>query len=454
MALHDGVDVGKEGEGNESLGRVKITRFVDGGVAIAAKFVHPIADAQNLADFLHYWAKVHRELAEGKTLNGIAEEISTIKINEDSRKEENGETNGTTEKATEPETNGATENHTNGVTEQHTNGSIKGTAKKESKSTSVLPEDFKPYLDPDQFMAYAAGDINAPTPDSSLIKASRSLPIHRYDWWASTNGCPPPFLWRTQTAPEILASGIEFPPLSNPIPWSDLDVLSPISSYNLQFSPQEIENMYKEASKDSESGSLRVSRLDALLAHIWTLIIRARNLPGDDEVFLNMIVNFRAKLEPPLPTSFIGTPAILAYAKSTASNTSTSSSQTSGFASLAQALRSTVSSFTPSTIPNFLHDAAHGIETKRFWQTFIGKHHVTATSWLHHGLYDVDFGSGSRLRYAEPVMPPYLVCVTEGEGERKEGGKWYERGATVSIHFETRVVDRLLQDPGLRRFDY
>lgn len=398
MALHDGVELGPD----LSLMRVKITTFSCGGVAIAAKVVHPLCDAEALTCFIRYWSTVHAHLDVSNTRNGG----------------------------------------------------------RDSSLSQLAPS-----FDPDLFMSYASGNLDATTADDSLVLSARSLPMHRYDWWASAKGCPPGLLWRTQITEDVKASGIILPSLSTPIPWDDLDFTSGISSYSIQFSAREISNMYAEATSQLYSNvevaqpGKRISRLDVLLAHLWTLVIRARALPPDDEIYFNMVVNFRGKIDPPLSKYSVGTPAVLGYARSTAKDTI----GREGLSALAGEIRSTVQSFNTTTISHFLHDAAHQIEPKRYWQVFIGKHHVSATAWLHHGLYDIDFGSGKKPRYVEPVMPPYMICVTEGlqdkisYKEEKRPSKtqsWYANGASVAIHLESDVLNRLLQDPELRRFDY
>lgn len=314
-----------------------------------------------------------------------------------------------------------------------------------------------PVLEPGLLMDIAAGDIDSVCPDEDLKESAYKLPVHRFDWWASANGCPPPFLWRTQCAPEVQSSGVDIPPLGTPIPWEDWDMICPVSHYNIQFSPREIENMHTAAliSRRDTDHPLGLSRLDALLSHIWGLIIQARHLPADDEVYFNMVLSFRSRVSPSLPKGFVGTPAILSYAKSTVS----SAVGLDSLPILARAIRTSISSFSPSTIPSFLHNAAYQIDPKRYWQTFIGRHHVTATAWLHHGVNKVDFGWG-RPRHVEPIMPGYMMCITEADtsgvaakGE-VEHELWHAGGANVSIHFETVVMDRLLQNPRLRAFDY
>ncbi|KXJ87205.1 hypothetical protein Micbo1qcDRAFT_151973 [Microdochium bolleyi] len=370
LALDDGHTVD-----NLPVTKVTITTFPCGGLAVAAKVVHPLYDAESLVRFMHTWSATHANMFHGAE---------------------------------------------HGILELR--------------------------LQPDLFMSYALGDINAPCPDPSITQVSRELPLHRYDWWASADGCPPSLRWRTE------------PPADTRIPWEDADLEAPISSYTILFSRPEIEAMYLEAALQGTCAGLSswgtISRLDALLAHIWSLIVRARKLPTTDTVYANMALGFRSRISPSLPEEFVGCPATLAYAQGTASDAEGS------LATFATAFRRTISSFTPTTIPAFLHDLAHQVECRRYWGTSPSRHHITATSWLHNRLYDVDWGiPGCRPRLVEPVMPAFLICVTEGVPTERtttdsEGQlPWYTNGATVSIHFESEVVERIINDPVLRRFD-
>lgn len=375
------------------VARVTITTFSCGDLAVAAKVVHPLYDAESLATFMHAWSATHANM-----FNGARHNIPTFR------------------------------------------------------------------LQPDLFMSYASGDINAPFPDPSLTQVTRSLPLHRYDWWASADGCPPSLRWRTEPPAKSKLNGPDSRPSCDSsttgtrIAWEDADLEAAISSYTILFSRTEVDAMYLEATSPTScagpSLSANISRLDALLAHIWGLIVRARRIPAADVIYANMALGFRSRLSPPLPAGFLGCPATLAYAQGTASDADRS------LAILATACRRTISAFTPTTIPAFLHDLAHQVECRRFWGTCPGRHHITATSWLHNRMYDVGWGiPGCRPQWVEPVMPAFLICVTEGVPEEQtatdSAGQlpWYTHGATVSIHFESEVVDRVINDPALRRFD-
>ncbi|KAJ1337162.1 shikimate O-hydroxycinnamoyltransferase [Microdochium nivale] len=384
LALDDGHTLD-----NLPVAKVTITTFPCGSLAVAAKVVHPLYDAESLVKFMHTWSAMHANM-----FNGAKHGISELR------------------------------------------------------------------LQPDLFMSYALGDINAPCPDPSITQVARELPLHRYDWWASADGCPPSLRWRTELQQNGLSCRLSCDPPSagTRILWQDADLEASISSYTILFSRPEIEAMYLEATLQGTCGGLStpgtISRLDALLAHIWALIVRARKLPTTDTVYANMALGFRSRILPPLPVEFVGCPATLAHAQGTASDADGS------LATFAAAFRRSISSFTPTTISAFLHDLAHQVECRRYWGTSPSRHHITATSWLHNRMYDVDWGiPACRPRLVEPVMPAFLVCVTEGVPterrvtDSKGQPSWYTNGATVSIHFESEVVERVINDPALRRFD-
>ena len=74
------------------------------------------------------------------------------------------------------------------------------------------------------------------------------------------------------------------------------------------------------------------------------------------------------------------------------------------------------------------------------------------TTWIHSGVYDVDFGTG-RPVYVEAIMPACdgLVEVMEAPGEDRyrEGGRWDGDGVDVSVYLEPGAMERLVRDETL-----
>ncbi|KAI4114616.1 MAG: hypothetical protein LQ345_004638 [Seirophora villosa] len=157
--------------------------------------------------------------------------------------------------------------------------------------------------------------------------------------------------------------------------------------------------------------------------------------------------------------------------------------------SLALATRKAIRSMNAETIPLFLHEVAHHVDAQRYWQLFGGKHHVMVTSWLQHGMCEVDFGAGRPPRFVEALMPGWIMqliearygdCVDEegdlvedgdsddkevegmvdgqvhtksNRGEKAAGGRgkkerpWYSSGVDISFNLEAHVVEKLVRDP-------
>ncbi len=355
---------------------IQLTTFDCGGVSIAVKFAHTLADAQSMMRFVHDWEEVNRALLDHAPLPTLS-----------------------------------------------------------------------PVFDPLLVDRAAAGDIDALKPDPTLVDIARSLPMHRFDCWASAEGCPP-FLAETTKTPSVLdLAAIQ--PLGTPLPWSEWNYMAPVSHYLVYFSADEIRRMWEEASSSlGPSSTSRISRLDALLAHVWALIIRARGLEHDEPVHLNVTLGFRTRLCPPLPDTFLGSPLTPIRVTSTGGFLA---SAESSLGTTAASIRSTIEQFNSATIPALLHDIAYEVGGQRLWHAFMGRRNTIVTSWLRHGVVKVDFGGGERPRYVESIMPEVDGCVQVMEsGHHDEDGG--TTGMSVSLHLATDVMQKLLNDPQLRKY--
>ncbi|CAI9095826.1 OLC1v1031848C1 [Oldenlandia corymbosa var. corymbosa] len=61
-----------------------------------------------------------------------------------------------------------------------------------------------------------------------------------------------------------------------------------------------------KAKANAECNTTKISTLQALSAHVWRCIIRARNCPPDQETSCRMAINDRQTLNPPLPVDYVG----------------------------------------------------------------------------------------------------------------------------------------------------
>jgi hypothetical protein len=297
-----------------------------------------------------------------------------------------------------------------------------------------------PVFNPQLLNSFATGDLDASNPDTEMQAKARSLPQHRYDWYLHVLGQP----WSTHTPPDFDTSIVLSP--STPIDWQKWDVKAPVSHQVLHFSPSELQNIYKLA-VSSSSPSTRISKHDALLAHIWSRINASRNLPIGTKTYLDMTFGLRARVSPPLPDAFLGSPITHAAIPYTISSSQVSLS------SLAQTIRSTLSVFTPEAISYHLHDQAFEVAPQRLWRACLGREHILLITWVYSGVQDVDFIGAERPRYVEAVMPALdgLVEVMEAPGveKKRKGGSWIDDGVDVSVFLEEKAMERLLVDNGL-----
>ncbi len=289
-----------------------------------------------------------------------------------------------------------------------------------------------PLFDPLLLDRAAAGDIDAATPDPALLDLARALPMHRYDVWASADGFPPFLALAARIPPELDRATIK--PLGPPLPWNEWDVTAPVAHQLIHFSADEVHRMWEEASL-----SARVSHLDALVSHVWALIIRARELDHDEVAYLNVSVGVRSRLCPPLPDTFLGSSMVMARVTTTGEQGSSHSLRT-----MAASIRSSILQFNPSTLPALLHDIAHQDGAQRMWPAFFGRRNTIATSWLRLDVWGLDFGGGAP-QYVEAVMPKVDGCIQVMEAGHGEGMR-------VSLHLREDVMQKLLKDQLLRKY--
>ncbi|KAJ5748715.1 uncharacterized protein N7511_010411 [Penicillium nucicola] len=356
--------------------QVQISLLQDGGYAIGVKIAHCLADAQALMVFVHLWA------ANNQKQIGLNPQGSTMA---------------------------------------------------------------DPIFNPALLDNSAAGDIDAPEPDSTLTKVARELPLHRYSWWDTSDKAYPtvciPTTENSKPPSADLALAIQQNKItpSTPAPWSSWDFAKPISYTLLHFTAAQLRTIQAQAQAlNTQESRKDISRLDALLAHLWKSITKARKdtaPESPDPIYLNLSLGVRTRTQPPLPQTFIGSPLFLTHV----SMPGTQNSQ-APLSEIAARIRDTMKKFTPEAVGAILHDAAHEISPQRLWQGFLGRGHVLATSWLRLGLYDVSFGGGGVPRYVHAVMPKVDGCLQVMD-DAVEGG-----GMDVALYLDDGDMRTLLGD--------
>lgn len=299
----------------------------------------------------------------------------------------------------------------------------------------------KPVFDP-SLLDRHAGAVGSAEPDAAKVQLARSLPLHRLDWWdTDADGYP---AWArantdaTRPNDEALR-GVQLSPSTAP-PWLTWDASAPVDHVQLRFSADEVARL-RDAARAGlpPREATTLSRLDALLAHLWLAINRARVPDNDDApVYMTVTLGLRGRVAPPLPDAFAGSPIVIGHVVSTAA----------GALSLGEAaasLRAMTGRFTPAAVGALLHEARWEVCPQRLWQGFYGARFVGVTSWTRSGAYGVGFGGGEP-RYVQGRMPRIdgLVQVMDVG----EAGRDFD----VSLALTREALGRLLGDGGVWAF--
>ncbi|KAK2752232.1 transferase family protein [Colletotrichum kahawae] len=305
-----------------------------------------------------------------------------------------------------------------------------------------------PVFEPARLDNLAAGDINAEDPDPAIIRRTERLPLHRYDWWAAPGKPPTPFLDSAK-----LVS-----PAGKPMPWAEWDLKAPVSDYTIHLNTKQVDFLWKEATKGTEVDGPRISKHDAVLAHVWSCIMRARQLGKDDgPVHCDLVLGVRSAFK--LGGDFMGSPIIMMNVELPGSEVchEQPGNATGAIGTIARKVRETISTVSsPPSLADHLHSAAYEKSPQRIWQAFLGRRHILVTTWARAGIYDVDFGLGSRIRYADGVVPNLdgNILIKEAPPSSYEflsGSRpsWTDSGVDLSVHICTEDMKRLLKDPSL-----
>jgi hypothetical protein len=293
----------------------------------------------------------------------------------------------------------------------------------------------EPVFDPTMLDSCAGGNIDGADRDQHLTDAARSLPLHRYSWWDTTDeGYPQVFIPTTENSkpPAEELDQTQVSP-SKPAPWLSWDLSRPVGYTLLHFTGPELARLQALALADPGSRA-DISRLDALLAHLWKSITRARGFADSSRpVYLDLTLGARTRVSPALPDTFLGSPIFLTHISAPGSQ---ACQQTLG--ETASRIRETMDQFTPEAMRAMLHDAAFEISPQRLWQGFLGSQHTLVTSWLRLRLYDVEFVGGGQPRYVHAVMPRMDGCLQVLDSGL--GGK----GMDVALYLDKSAMGNLL----------
>ena len=292
----------------------------------------------------------------------------------------------------------------------------------------------KAVFDPALIDNHAAGDINAEQSDQKLIQQAMSLPMHRYDWWA-----PGPKPSWAPPVPEVFDTP-DLEPAGLAMPWEEWDVTTPVSNCVIHLSREQVISLWEKA---NEASSERLSQHDAIIAHIWSCISRARGL-GDDShpIHCNLVYGVRSSFG--LDEKFLGSPAVMMNVEHPASKVCNPSNSTE----LATRVRNTLKTISePTNMAAHLYSIAFEKSPQRIWQAFLGQRHILVTTWARANVYGVDFGFGSTCSYVESVLPDMDGNIVVKEAPGPATRYWTDNGVDISVHIRTEHMERLMDDP-------
>ncbi|USP82310.1 transferase family protein [Curvularia clavata] len=297
-----------------------------------------------------------------------------------------------------------------------------------------------PVFEPLRLDECAAGDLNADDANPAVMEEALALPMHRYDWWAPPAAPPSPF-------------PADLPLAGKPLPWVEWDAKAPVDQYTIHFSRTQIEELWRRATQvnSTEAPHVKISRHDALLAHIWSCVVRARGLSEDQgPVHCDLVLSTRPAFQ--LEDSFIGSPVVMLNIEMTASSVASGAA----LGMIANRIRETLTTVNDARrLATHMHSIAYEKSPQRIWQAFLGQRHILVTTWARAGIYDIDFGLGSRIRYADGVTPCMDGCVLIADGPPIDSGPgrdtakpaWTDNGVDITLPLRCEDMERLLQDP-------
>jgi hypothetical protein len=288
---------------------------------------------------------------------------------------------------------------------------------------------------------YAAGNIDAAQENVFHRESALALPQIRLDFWASSKDKPS--MMSTPCHPHPAVESLDIAqgrPRGARVPWTTWSATKKVLDRSVEFSPTDVHEIWVKSGGELESSH---SRLDALLAHLWRCIVKARSLPENCDIYLDMTLGLRTRFDPPLPSTFIGSP----IQNFTTSATSQSLlSRPLQFA--AQSIRSTIAAVDSDNLSKLLHHDAYALDPIREWNAFMGDQHLMVTSWLGTNAYRIDFGGGEPVEVVANMWPIDGLMVLMDRPCTKE--KWYDSGATVRIFLEEETMVRFLKEIELK----
>lgn len=291
------------------------------------------------------------------------------------------------------------------------------------------------------------------TTEEELLEKALSVPAHRFDWWDQEGA---KFKSPAALIPEILNGRPETKvPLlkGEKMPWHEWDNSEKVEHVVLRFTGSQLAALRKTVQARQRPDTRMPSTFDILLAHVWSAINRARGYSPenkDGKVHADIAIGLRKRIDPPLPDGFVGSP----LSQIGVSMPANEACSIDCVATMANEIRKTSSTMTPDLVAAHIYGVMQELTPQRVWQVFLGRRHVLVTSWVHTGVYKVNFGGQCGPRYVHAIMPAIDGCVQIMEGSPigkpdPQEGNWYDDGVNVNVYLAATVMAKFLEDPEL-----
>ncbi len=143
-------------------------------------------------------------------------------------------------------------------------------------------------------------------------------------------------------------------------PGKHRDTAAPVSHVNFFFTAKEVHEIYLPTAADADAVT---SHQDAPLAHLWAAFFGARGerLKEGNQHFLDIAIDMRKRVTPPLPAQFIGSPIVNA----TVEYTFSTSRSSSAVREKAARMRNKVKTFRSENVGALLHEMTFELGAQR-----------------------------------------------------------------------------------------
>lgn len=170
----------------------------------------------------------------------------------------------------------------------------------------------------------------------------------------------------------------------------------PMTSRIFEFLAQDIRVLKERA--NAEAGSDAYTGFQALAAHLWKHIVKARGTEASEEIKLGWAVDGRKRFHPPLPPHYFGNVNFYGCSEATAG-------EVMGEAMQGTARR--IQAGTQRITDEYMRSALDLVEAQDegavVMASFVGPSDLAITSWQHFSTYDVDWGWGKPRFFAPSV---------------------------------------------------